>query len=135
VSHFKLSLFHSAFSSSAVTVEEETQESFYTDLKLPDTTRTLELKPESKRFSSSLERKKEKPVFLSRLSPAAVAVGESAVFTVKVSAFPKPSVQWFHNGQSVTSSSRFTFAHEQDEYSLVINKVQRKLLWVCEILY
>uniref|UniRef100_A0A3P8SV93 Ig-like domain-containing protein n=1 Tax=Amphiprion percula TaxID=161767 RepID=A0A3P8SV93_AMPPE len=113
------------FSSSTITVEEETQESYYTGLKLPDKTRTLELKPESKRFSSTLERKKEKPVFLSELSPAAVTVGETATFTVRVSAFPKPMVRWFHNGQSITSSSIYTFVHELDEYSLVINRVRR----------
>ena len=126
VSHFKLSLFHSAFSTSSITVEEETQESYYTGLKLPDTTRTLELKPESKRYSSTLEKKKEKPVFLSELSPAAVTVGETATFTVKVSGFPKPTIQWFHNGQTITSSSVYTFTHERDEYSLIITKVQRE---------
>ena len=126
VSHFKLSLFHSAFSTSSITVEEETQESYYTGLKLPDTTRTLELKPESKRYSSTLEKKKEKPVFLSELSPAAVTVGETATLTVKVSGFPKPTIQWFHNGQTITSSSVYTFTHERDEYSLIITKVQRE---------
>ena len=126
VSHFKLSLFHSAFSTSSITVEEETQESYYTGLKLPDTTRTLELKPESKRYSSTLEKKKEKPVFLSELSPAAVTVGETATFTVKVSGFPKPTIQWFHNGQTITSSSVYTFTHERDEYSLIITKVRRE---------
>uniref|UniRef100_A0A7N8YQE6 Ig-like domain-containing protein n=1 Tax=Mastacembelus armatus TaxID=205130 RepID=A0A7N8YQE6_9TELE len=108
--YFKLSLFYSVFSSSTITVEEETQESYYTDLKLPDKTRTLELKPESKRYSSTLEKKKEKPVFLSEL----------------LSGFPKPTVQWFHDGQIITTSSVYTFVHERDEYSLVINKVQRE---------
>uniref|UniRef100_A0A4W6C7V7 Ig-like domain-containing protein n=1 Tax=Lates calcarifer TaxID=8187 RepID=A0A4W6C7V7_LATCA len=37
-----------------------------------------------------------------------------------------PTVQWFHNGQTITSSSVYTFIHERDEYSLVINKVKRE---------
>uniref|UniRef100_A0A3P9BF27 Ig-like domain-containing protein n=1 Tax=Maylandia zebra TaxID=106582 RepID=A0A3P9BF27_9CICH len=109
-----------------VTVEEETQESYFTGIKLADKTKTLELEPESKRFSSTLEKKKEKPVFLSELSPAAVTVGETATFTVRVSGFPKPTVQWFHNGHTITSSSVYTFIHEHDEYSLVINTVHRE---------
>jgi len=119
-------MFHSAFSSSAITVEEETRDSYYSGLKLPDKTRALELKPESKCFSSSLVKKKEKPVFLSQLSPAAVAVGETATFTVTVSGFPKPAVRWFHNGQAVAGSSAYTLVHERDEYSLVIHTVQRE---------
>ena len=119
-------IIHSAFSSSTVTVEEETQQSFFTGLKVPDKTRTLELKPESKRFLSSLEKKKEKPVFISKLSPTVVTVGETAVFSVKVSGFPKPMIQWFHNGQTITSSSVYTLIREQDEFSLVIDKVQRE---------
>lgn len=123
---FKRSLFHSAFSSSTISVEEETQESYYTGLKLQDKTRTLELKPEPKRYSCTLEKKKEKPVILSKIFPAAVTVGETATFTVKVSGFPKPTVQWFHNGQAITTSSVYTFIHELDEYRLIITKVQEE---------
>ncbi|XP_030236378.1 titin-like [Gadus morhua] len=111
-----MSLFYSAFSK----VDEET---YKTGLNLHHRTTAFQLKPEPTR--SSLERKKEKPVFLSQLSPAAVTEGETTRFTVTVAGFPKPSVQWFHNGKGITASSTHTFTHEQDEYSLIINKVER----------
>lgn len=118
LSHFILLLFHSAFSS--LTDEEEIQES----LTLTDKTRTHELKPETKSVSRILGRKAEKPVFLSTLSPVAVTVGETVVFTVRVSSFPEASIQWFHNGQRIASSSEYHFIHELENYSLVINKTQ-----------
>uniref|UniRef100_A0A7N8Y279 Ig-like domain-containing protein n=1 Tax=Mastacembelus armatus TaxID=205130 RepID=A0A7N8Y279_9TELE len=90
---------------------------------LPQTTKTLELKPESKRYSSVLEKKKEKPVFLSQLSSAAVTTGETARFTVKVSGFPKPTVQWSHNGNVIKSSSVYKLIEEKEEYTLVITRV------------
>lgn len=122
----KLSLFRSAFSCSTITVEEETQQSYFTGLTLPGKTKTLELEPETKRFSSTLEKKKEKPVFLTELSPAAATAGETSTFTVRVSAVPQPSVQWFHDGEIITSSSVYTLLHERDEYSLVISNVRRE---------
>ena len=113
-----ISLFYSAFSRVA-------EESDYTGFNVHHKTTAPQLKPEPIRYSSSLERKKEKPVFLSQLSPAAVTEGETARFTVTVSGFPKPSVQWSHNGKGITASSTYTFTHEQDKYSLLINKVER----------
>lgn len=104
---------------------EEEEETYSTSLHLPEKSKTLELKPEQKRFSSSLERKREKPVFESKLTPAEVTIGESVRFTVTVSGFPKPKVQWFHNGKAITSSSIYTFVEERDEYSLIITKVKK----------
>ncbi|XP_070832603.1 myosin light chain kinase, smooth muscle-like [Chaetodon trifascialis] len=106
-----------------ITTVEEQEETYYTGVHLPQKTKTLELKPESKRYSSTLEKKKEKPVFLSQLSPAAVTTGETATFTVKVSGFPKPTVQWSHNGKMIKSSSIYKLIEEKEEYTLVITQV------------
>lgn len=110
-------------SSTTITTVEEQEETYYTGLQLPQKTKTLELKPESKRYSSTLEKKKEKPVFLSQLSPVAVTSGETARFTVKVSGMPKPTVQWSHNGKVIKSSSIYKLIEEKEEYTLVITQV------------
>uniref|UniRef100_A0A8C5FP96 Ig-like domain-containing protein n=1 Tax=Gadus morhua TaxID=8049 RepID=A0A8C5FP96_GADMO len=72
---------------------------------------------------NSLETKKEKPVFLSQLSPTAVTEGETARFTVTVAGFPKPSVQWFHNGKVIQSSTVYILIEGKEEYTLVITKL------------
>lgn len=105
---------------------EEQEETFYTGVHLSQKTKTLELEPESKRYSSTLEKKKEKPVFLSQLPPTAVSVGETARLTVRISGFPKPTVQWSHNGKVIKSSSTYQVVEEKDEYTLVVTKVTSK---------
>lgn len=107
--------------STTITTVEEREETYYTGVQLPQKTKTLELKPESKVCPS--ERKKEKPVFLSQLSTAAVNSGETARLTVRVSGFPKPAVQWSHNGKVIKSSSVYELVEEQEEYTLVITQV------------
>uniref|UniRef100_A0A3P9CRW1 Ig-like domain-containing protein n=1 Tax=Maylandia zebra TaxID=106582 RepID=A0A3P9CRW1_9CICH len=102
---------------------ERPGETYYTGVQLPQKAKTLELKPDSKLYSSTLEKKKEKPVFLTQLSGAAVNTGETARFTVRVSGFPKPTVQWSHNGKVVKSSSVYKLIEEKDEYTLVITQV------------
>ncbi|XP_078118981.1 titin-like [Sander vitreus] len=109
--------------STTITTVEEQEETYYTGVQLPQKTKTLELKPEPKRYSSSLEKKKEKPVFLSQLAPAAVTSGETARFTVKVSGLPKPTVQWSHNGKVIKSSSIYKLIETKEEYTLVITQV------------
>lgn len=109
--------------STIVTTVEEQEETYFTGVQLPQTTKTLELKSESKRYSSSLEKKKEKPVFLSQLSPSAVTAGETARFTVRVSGLPKPTVRWSRDGKVIETSSVYKLIEEKEEYSLVITKV------------
>lgn len=110
-------------SSTIITTVEEQEEIFSTGVQLPQKTRTLELKPEPKHYSSTLEKKKEKPVFLSQVSPASVCVGETAKFTVRVCGVPKPVVQWSHNGKVITSSSVYKLIEEKEDYTLVITEV------------
>lgn len=110
-------------SSTIITTVEEQEEIFSTGVQLPQKTRTLELKPEPKQYSSTLEKKKEKPVFLSQVSPASVCVGETAKFTVRVCGVPKPVVQWSHNGKVITSSSVYKLIEEKEDYTLVITEV------------
>uniref|UniRef100_A0AAY4EX96 Ig-like domain-containing protein n=1 Tax=Denticeps clupeoides TaxID=299321 RepID=A0AAY4EX96_9TELE len=113
-------------SSMRVTTKEEEEEELYSStLQLPEKSKTFELKPEPKVFSSKLERNKEKPVFLSQLSPVAVTAGETARLTVTIYAFPKPEVVWFHNGQIIHSSSVYRFVEEHDEYTLIISNVTK----------
>lgn len=105
-------------------MEEETQE--WRDLTFTEKITTLELMPELKRCSSFLEAT-EKPVFLRELSPLAVTVGGSGVFSVRTSNFPELTVQWQHNGQEITSSSTFAFRRDSDEFVLVISSVKQEL--------
>ncbi len=102
---------------------ERQEETFYTGVQLPQKAKTLELKPESKCYSSTFEKTKEKPVFLSQLSPATVTTGETARFNIKVSGFPKPAVQWSHNGKVIKSSSLYKLTEEKEEYTLIITQV------------
>lgn len=104
------------FSRMAVCTEEDS----YT------TNKTFELVPESKFYSETFEKKMEKPVFVTKLSPAIVTMGNTAKFTATVAGVPKPVVQWYHNGQVITTSSIYTFVQENEEYTLVISNVKKE---------
>lgn len=91
------------------------------------TIKTFELTPESKIYLESFEKKMEKPVFVTKLSPAIVTVGNTAKFTAVVAGFPKPVVYWYHNGQVITTSSVYTFVQENKEHTLVISSVKKEL--------
>lgn len=105
-------------------MEEETQER--RDFTFTEKITTLELMPESKRYSSFLEAT-VKPVFLRELSPLVVSVGGLGVFSVRTSDFSELTVQWFHNGQEITGSSTFAFRRDANEFTLEIGSVKREL--------
>lgn len=117
-------IFYSVFSTSTISTEED---SCATSLHLKEKSKTFELQPESKLFSESLEKKPEKPVFVTKFSSAIATVGNTAKFTVIVSGFPKPFIQWYHNGQLIKSSSFYTFVQEKEEHTLVITKITKEL--------
>lgn len=97
------------------------EEDSYTTIK------TFELAAESKIHSETFEKKMEKPVFVTKLSPAIVTVGNTAKFTAVIAGLPKPFVQWYHNGHVITASSIYTFVQENQEYTLVISNVKKEL--------
>lgn len=121
-----LHYFYTEYSSLTLKTEEEEEETFSTSLQLPETAKTLELMPEQKHYSSSVEMKKNKPNFITKLTPSVVTVGSSAKFTVTVSGFPKPNIKWFHNGKFITSSSVYKFVEERNEHSLIISEVKKE---------
>lgn len=106
-------------------MDEETHE--WRDFTCTEKKPTLELMPESKHFSSFLEKETEKPVFLRELSPQVVSVGSSTVFSVRTSGYPELAVRWLHNGHEITGLSTFTFRRDTDGFSLVIGSVKREL--------
>lgn len=112
---------------SKLTAEMKTEEETYsTSLQLQETVKTLELKPESKHYSSSYEHKTTEPIFRTQLKPLVIEAGSVAKFSISIDAIPKPSVQWFHNGNPITTSSVYKFVEERDEYSLIITEVKKE---------
>lgn len=112
------------FSTSTISTEED---SCATSLHLKEKRKTFELQPECKLFSESLEKKPEKPVFVTKFSSAMATVGNTAKFTVIVSGFPRPFIQWYHNGQLIQSSSFYTCVQEKEEHSLTITNITKEL--------
>lgn len=108
-------------STSTISTEDD---SYTTSLLLKAQSKTFELQPESKLL---LDKKPDKPVFVTKFSSTIATVGNTAKFTVQVSGFPKPDIQWYHDGQLIKSSSVYTFIHEREEHTLVITKVTKEL--------
>uniref|UniRef100_A0A3B3ZPC9 Ig-like domain-containing protein n=1 Tax=Periophthalmus magnuspinnatus TaxID=409849 RepID=A0A3B3ZPC9_9GOBI len=59
----------------------------------------------SKRYSSTLEKKKEKPVFLTQLSPVvSTSEGGEVSFNYKTTGDPHPDVKWFKGAFQIQPS-------------------------------
>uniref|UniRef100_A0A672QCJ2 Uncharacterized protein n=1 Tax=Sinocyclocheilus grahami TaxID=75366 RepID=A0A672QCJ2_SINGR len=106
---------------------KKNEDSCATSLHLKEKRKTFELQPDCKLFSEPLEKKPEKPVFVTKFSSAIATVGNTAKFTVIVSGFPRPVIQWYHNGQLIQSSSFYTFVQEKEEHSLFIINITKEL--------
>lgn len=115
-------------SSSFVTsTEEETTETYKSNLHLKPSARTLESMPESSLYSSKIEIKKEAslPVFIQQLSTLKAKIGDVVKLSVIISGFPKPKIQWLHNGNMLSSSETYTFVYDGNEYSCIIPYVNK----------
>ncbi|XP_078085249.1 titin-like [Mustelus asterias] len=122
-SKFKHLISYTEFSSSVTVAAEDKREDFYSsDLHVSD--KTFELKPETAALSSisDIEAKplKAMPAFVKSISSIEVVVEDVAKFTVTITGFPKPSIQWFYNSKKLTTSSNCKFVYDRDEYSLII---------------
>lgn len=113
-------------SSYVISTEEDTTETFSSDLQLQPKTRTLESMPESSVYSNKLEFKMEAsiPVFTKQLSSLDVRIGDAVKLSVIVSGFPKPSIHWWHNREELSTSEVYTFLYDGHEYSCLIPCVE-----------
>ncbi|XP_078260425.1 titin-like [Rhinoraja longicauda] len=113
------------FSSSVIIAAEDKREDFYiSELHVSD--KTFELRPETPVSSNILDIKtdanplKSVPVFKKHISSMEVVVEDVAKFSVTISGFPEPTIQWFCNGKKLTPSSNHKFVYDKEEYSLII---------------
>ncbi|KAM3916016.1 titin-like [Leptodactylus fuscus] len=114
-------------SSFVISAEEETTETYKSNLHLKPNARTLESMPETSLYSSKLEIKKEVsfPIFIQQLSSVEAKIGDVVKLSVIVSGFPKPKIQWLHNGNMLSSSETYTFVYDDNEYSCIIPYVNK----------
>lgn len=72
-----------------------------------------------------LLRDPEKPEVKSPITEVEVNEGSSAMIDAKVSGYPLPKVQWYHDGEEVNVDDRHKVLKEDEEsYTLVIKNVQ-----------
>lgn len=91
-------------------------------LQLPDRNETLELLSEPPVYSTKFDSQKEGsfPVFIKEVSNAEINVGDVAKLSVTVTGIPKPKIQWFFNGVTLTPSADHKFVFDGNDHSLII---------------
>lgn len=66
-----------------------------------------------------------KPKIDSKQQDVQVVIGEPAQFNAKISGIPKPTVQWFKNGQPLdVDNQRIKVTEQDDTYSLIFESTQ-----------
>lgn len=88
-------------------------------LQLPDRNETLELLSEPPVYSTKFDSQKEGsfPVFIKEVSNAEINVGDVAKLSVTVTGIPKPKIQWFFNGVTLTPSADHKFVFDGNDRS------------------
>lgn len=125
LSKFNQLISYTEFSSAVIITAEDKREDFYTsELHVSD--KTFELRPETPVSSNILDIKtdaeplKSVPVFMKHISSMEVFVEDVAKFSVTISGFPEPTIQWFYNGKKLIPSSNHKFVYDKAEYSLIM---------------
>lgn len=69
-----------------------------------------------------------KPDFKDKMKGVEVVEGDSAVFNVRISGYPEPSVEWFRGTTKLTNDDRYAIEEHKEEtsFSLTINDVKRE---------
>lgn len=72
----------------------------------------------------TLNREPEKPTLVIEHREANASIGGSAILELQCKGFPKPAVQWKHDGEVIQVDDRHKFMYEDEEsMSLVIKNV------------
>jgi len=73
---------------------------------------------------SQLSREPAKPTLTTEFQISEASLGGTAMLEAKCLGFPRPDVQWFHDGKEVKPSGRLKFLFEdQESMTLVIKNV------------
>lgn len=71
-----------------------------------------------------VEKKKEPPRFLADMDSRQVNEGDNVKFSVNVEGYPAPDVQWFLNGEPLSSTGNVSIVHEKESHTMTISGVE-----------